>query len=155
MDPSGILVAPDTVLHAGKLYLMILAATALASPFGAAPIGGSAAQTLEAIGSRSAMVLMDSISIGFFISCLRSIYVPRAEIVSLDQAAAALRKLHAGDRSCLNSAWPAVWDGSQKLILAEADPVGCLPPLLDLEPAGIAKADFNTCKCTQRPEPSP
>jgi hypothetical protein len=40
MEPSGILVAFETFLQVGKLYLMILDATVLASPVGAAPMGG-------------------------------------------------------------------------------------------------------------------
>jgi hypothetical protein len=52
IEPSCTRVAVVTRLHSGKLYLMIRLATAFASPFGAAPIGGSSAYALGIAISR-------------------------------------------------------------------------------------------------------
>lgn len=43
IEPSGFRAALETRLQSGKLYLMSFEATALESPFGAAPTAGAAA----------------------------------------------------------------------------------------------------------------
>lgn len=47
MEPSSSRFASVTRLQVGKLYLMMRDATAAASPFGAAPVGGRAFAVLE------------------------------------------------------------------------------------------------------------
>jgi hypothetical protein len=52
IDPSAWRVAPDTFLHAGWFSLMILVATAWASPLGAAPTLIPAASTEDGANTR-------------------------------------------------------------------------------------------------------
>jgi len=60
IEPSGARTALDTRLQAGKLYLMILEATAVASPLGAAPTAGGAA---NAVGIAENMEIAKAVTV--------------------------------------------------------------------------------------------
>jgi len=57
IEPSGIRFAIETRLHVGKFSLMILLATVLASPFGAAPTLKAAPKTLELSSATAAAAM--------------------------------------------------------------------------------------------------
>lgn len=72
MEPSAARIAFDIRLQSGKLYLIIRLATAVASPWGAAPIAISAATEWMVVSTNNSAgsVLVNLLTVCSYVKCV-------------------------------------------------------------------------------------